>query len=84
MSSLPLLDTITGGYNNWLDAIRNNDTTLPGQIKANLNLLSAGAGAQTIFGHQIKLEVVGFIVDFLVFCLVDVFSNRIVSSGGIS
>ena len=50
MSSLPLLDTITGGYNNWLDAIRNNDTTLPGQIKANLNLLSAGAGAQTIFG----------------------------------
>jgi hypothetical protein len=51
VSSLPLLDTITGGINNWLDAIRNDDRTLPGQIKADLNLLSAGAGAQTVFGQ---------------------------------
>lgn len=51
MSVLPLVDTITGGYNNWLDAIKNNDTTLNGQIKASLNLVSAGMGAQTLFGQ---------------------------------
>jgi hypothetical protein len=51
MSSLPLLDTVTGSYNNLLDAIKNNDSTLPGQLKGALNLAGAGMGAQNIFGQ---------------------------------
>jgi hypothetical protein len=51
MSSLPPLDTVTGAYNNLLDAIKNDDSTLPGQLRGALNLVSAGLGAQTIFGQ---------------------------------
>jgi Ca2+-binding RTX toxin-like protein len=50
MSVLELLDTITGAHNNWVDGIRNDDPTFIGQIKGDLNLISTGMAAQTIFG----------------------------------